>query len=181
MHKSSMKPRAVVIGGTGMLAGLLDRLLDSHNVIALARGLTHPWPTEPITTVRCDYQNNADVNDAVDRLIADPRPIDLIVSWIHSPTEDVERRLIQPLLARYLKCRWVAIRSSAASRPVHAAMPEWLPDTSTFVTVRLGFVIEGDRSRWLSDHEIVAGVAEAILTGNDSVTVGTLDPWSRRP
>ena len=45
----------------------------------------------------------------------------------------------------------------------------------------LGFVVEGGRSRWLTDAEIAAGVLAAIDGDEDPSVVGTVRPWTMRP
>ncbi|NUN53550.1 MAG: hypothetical protein HUU06_12290 [Planctomycetaceae bacterium] len=45
----------------------------------------------------------------------------------------------------------------------------------------LGFVREGDRSRWLTDAEIAAGVLGAIAADRPRTVVGVVEPWSARP
>jgi hypothetical protein len=47
--------------------------------------------------------------------------------------------------------------------------------------VVLGFVVEGSRSRWLTDSEISAGVVAAIEGDAEHSVVGTVVPWSLRP
>ena len=47
--------------------------------------------------------------------------------------------------------------------------------------VILGFVREGDHSRWLTDPEISAGVLEALYGGKLRSAVATLTLWSKRP
>jgi len=56
-----------------------------------------------------------------------------------------------------------------------------VPACCIYHQVQLGFVIEGDRSRWLTHSEISGGVIEAIRGGLPRHVVGTLEPWSRRP
>ena len=47
--------------------------------------------------------------------------------------------------------------------------------------VVLGFVVEGTRSRWLTDDEISAGVVRALESGEDRTLVGVLEPRAMRP
>ncbi len=50
-----------------------------------------------------------------------------------------------------------------------------------YAAVVLGFVVEGGRSRWLSNDEISDGVFAAIESGAALSIVGTLEPWSAHP
>jgi hypothetical protein len=45
----------------------------------------------------------------------------------------------------------------------------------------LGFVLEGNHSRWLTHAEISGGVIHSIQTQSKRHVVGTLTPWYRRP
>ena len=45
----------------------------------------------------------------------------------------------------------------------------------------LGFVLEGNTSRWHTNKEIAAGVNRAIQADEERFVVGTLEPWEMRP
>jgi hypothetical protein len=47
--------------------------------------------------------------------------------------------------------------------------------------VILGFIIEEDRSRWLTNSEISNGVLRAIESNSKVSVVGTVRPWTARP
>lgn len=47
--------------------------------------------------------------------------------------------------------------------------------------VILGFVIEDEASRWLTDTEISNGVIDAVINDKDIFTVGKVEPWKKRP
>jgi len=45
----------------------------------------------------------------------------------------------------------------------------------------LGFVVEGEASRWLSNAEISDGVGRALESDQAMTIAGIVTPWSRRP
>ncbi|WP_244527775.1 hypothetical protein [Virgibacillus chiguensis] len=56
-----------------------------------------------------------------------------------------------------------------------------LPASCVYYQIRLGFVIEEDQSRWLTNKEISDGVIKAIKNKNRITTIGQLEPWEKRP
>ena len=47
--------------------------------------------------------------------------------------------------------------------------------------VVLGFRVVGDRSRWLTNDEISAGVLDAVRNDRPLSVIGQVDPWAARP
>lgn len=47
--------------------------------------------------------------------------------------------------------------------------------------VQLGFILYGNRSRWLTHDEISNGVITCIQNKLKKFVVGTLEPWDKRP
>jgi hypothetical protein len=47
--------------------------------------------------------------------------------------------------------------------------------------IHLGFVIDGNKSRWLTHQEISDGVIRCIRMNTRKLIVGTLTPWDKRP
>ena len=78
------------------------------------------------------------------------------------------------------------VLGSAHADPAHpervaemAEAAEGLP--IDYQAVVLGFVIEGGKSRWLTNAEISAGVLAALESGAPFRIVGTVEPWSAKP
>lgn len=53
--------------------------------------------------------------------------------------------------------------------------------TIRYHQVILGFVRQGNRSRWLTDAEISAGVIAALQSDQRDSIVGIVEPWPLRP
>ncbi|MBK7159886.1 MAG: hypothetical protein IPH77_15465 [Ignavibacteria bacterium] len=47
--------------------------------------------------------------------------------------------------------------------------------------ILLGFVIEDEKSRWLTNTEISNGVIDALKKDEDTFIVGKVEPWEKRP
>jgi hypothetical protein len=60
-----------------------------------------------------------------------------------------------------------------------AAIREAIGDC--YSQVILGFVLDGNSSRWLTNDEISAGVIKAIEQPEEISIVGSIEPWERRP
>ncbi|WP_211316774.1 hypothetical protein [Oceanobacillus arenosus] len=56
-----------------------------------------------------------------------------------------------------------------------------VPGNCQYHQVQLGFIIEKDHSRWLTNEEISNGVIEAINQKEDVHTVGIIEPREIRP
>lgn len=177
----------LVIGGSGMLAGLVERLAgQGRRVSVVARGearLQRLAARHPnIHPVPLDYYDDAALDAGLSQAVAGCGPIARCVAWMH---DDSKRRALQ--IARQVSDVYCEVLGSASADPARPQrLAEWhdlfrpLPTPALRLAV-LGFVVEGDRSRWLTDAEIRAGVGRA-LTSDDPVTiVGTVTPWSARP
>lgn len=54
-------------------------------------------------------------------------------------------------------------------------------DALQYHQVQLGFKIEDSHSRWLTNEEISQGVIDSIQHDRLLHTVGTMEPWEKRP
>ena len=172
---------ALVVGGSGMLADSCRALLDvSDKVSVLARDERRIRGIAPaIHPVLCDYKDT----DAFAVALAALDPPDLAIAWIHGRLPDARRALAERVKPGG---RLVHVLGSAHGDPSHperlaemAKAAEGLP--ITYQAAVLGFVVEGSRSRWLSNDEISRGVFEAVQSGAPLRIIGTVEPWSARP
>lgn len=172
---------ALVVGGSGMLAGLSRSLLDiSDRVSVLARSAERVRAIAPaLEPVICDYNDATAVSDALNVL----PPPGLVVAWIHGRAPELRRALASRVTPGG---RFVQVLGSAHGDPSHperlsemAAAAESLP--VTYQAVILGFALDAGRSRWLTHEEISTGVFHAIMADVPRAIVGTVEPWSARP
>jgi hypothetical protein len=172
---------ALVVGGSGMLAGCCRALLDvSDKVSVMARDALRIHAIAPaIQPVLCDYKDEAAFVPALAAL----DPPDLVVAWVHGRLPDVRRALAGRVCANG---RFVQVLGSAHGNPSHperlaemAQVAEGLP--LAYQAAVLGFVVENGGSRWLTNDEISSGVFAAIQSGAPISIIGTVEPWTARP
>ncbi len=172
---------ALVVGGSGMLAGACRSLCDqADRVSVLARNDKRIRAIAPeIEPIACDYNDGVALSETLARL----EPPDLVIAWIHGRAPHARRALAQCVRA---EGRFIQVLGSAHADPAH---PERLKEMEhaadglpiDYQAVVLGFVVEAGASRWLTNAEISAGVFAAIEPAAPFSIVGTVDPWSARP
>src|SRR3569832_2707220 len=107
---------ALVVGGSGMLAGCCRALLDvSDKVSVMARDARRINAIAPaIRPVLCDYMDEA----ALALTLAALDPPDLVVAWVHGRLPDVRRALAERVKP---KGRFVQVLGSPHGDPTHPA------------------------------------------------------------
>lgn len=171
----------LVVGGSGMLAGLCRALGDcSDRVTVLARNEKRIRAIAPsIEALVCDYNDGTELAEMLGTIA----PPDLLVAWIYGRAPHARRALAESVAA---EGRFVQVLGSAHGDPSH---PERLVEMAEatdglpidYQAVVLGFVVDGGRSRWLTNDEISAGVFSAVQSAVPFSIVGTVEPWSAKP
>lgn len=174
----------LVIGGSGMLAGLVEEIARSgHAVSVVARGAgrlqrlaarhpnIHPLPLDYFVEERFE---------AGLALAAHQRgPFSRCVAWMHDDSKARAVKIAQQVSGVY--CEVLGSASADPARPERLA--EWqalIPPQKLRLAV-LGFVVENGTSRWLTDAEISDGVGRALASDDPVTVVGTVTPWAARP
>jgi hypothetical protein len=191
-----MRPEPVehtlVVGGTGMLAQA------AMHLAARARHLTMVARTEQslqrfgmglaerglqATLVAVDYQNPSAFLAAIDRAIARHGVPGVVLGWFHNSAPALA--LARHLAGRGQPVRFFHVLGSASASPVAGLAEQRAPYETLrgieYHQIVLGFVVEGERSRWLTQDEISFGVIEAMAAERATWIVGTVEPWSARP
>ena len=181
-----MAPHILVVGGTGMLAGLVEALAGDGGRLSLvsrrasAAGL-------PGRAFDADYHDEAAFTAALDAAVAGQGPIDLAVAWFHTLRIAAPRRLAERVGTPAAPGRLVQVLGSATADPARpdrlrtaAAVAEGLPHCR-LAQVVLGFRLEAQGARWLTEAEISAGVLRAVREDLPFSVVGQVEPWSARP
>lgn len=157
--------RALVLGGTGMLAGVATALLDDGWLVVLPsrrRPATATGNGHPATWVKADWTDpSALASTASDAL---GRPADLLVAWVHRGVRVSVLRAVAPLLADGAPV--VEVHGSASANPLGGCPDPVLPGHPTQQVV-LGFVRHAGRTRWLTHEEISAGVLDGVQRALD--------------
>lgn len=181
----------LVVGGSGMLAGLCARLAaDGRTVTVLARDrdrldrLAARVPEGRLHGMSIDYRDGRELDLALQRATAAHGPIERAICWVHD-----EIAPEAPLrIAAHVRRAFHHVLGSASADP---SAPDGLAasrrrfaeayPTLAYRAIILGFVVEADgRSRWLTNAEISEGVHLA-LAGAEAEVVGVVSPWSARP
>jgi hypothetical protein len=176
-------PHILVVGGTGMLAGLTEALAsDGGRLSHLSRHASRSG-RPGITGYDVDYYDEAAFVAALDAA----GPIDVAVAWLHSVTIPAARRLAERVGSPQAPGRLFQVLGSATGDPAH---PDRLATAASVAAdlpycrlrqVVLGFEIEDGQSRWLTDPEIAAGLLDAVRADRPYSIVGRVEPWSARP
>lgn len=152
--------RALVLGGTGMLAGCAASLLDAGWRVVLPSRRRPVLPEDRPGSahwVRADWHDPstlaAGVAEALDG------PADLLVAWVHSEVRAPVLRAVAPLLAAHAPV--VEVHSSTSVKPL-GGCPDPVLDEHPTQQVVLGHVRNAGRTRWLTHREIVSGVLDAV-------------------
>ena len=153
---------ALVIGGTGMLAGVCLHLArEGYSVSVIGRTLSKfkrlqvESPPNSIFPLITDYDTD-DVFDEINKAIRERGPFDLIISW--TPNYSVLERICEmnhgdtPFRLFHVK----------GSRRYFEDEPIQIPSQCNYRKVFLGFVMEDSGSRWLTHDEIANGVIKQI-------------------
>lgn len=179
---------ALVIGGSGMLSGASLWLAEQgYRVSVIGR---NPQKLRRLSDrnanlfgVSADYSRAAEFAATLQDLMNSRGPASLVVAWIHFDEERVIRQTADAIrLAGGEDFPWHlyhVLGSSSNLDEILKTVP--VPASCTYHQVQLGFVIEGNRSRWLTHSEISGGVIEAVRGSLPRHVVGTLEPWSMRP
>lgn len=154
--------RALVLGGTGMLAGVASALLDDGWYVVLP---SRRRPALPATDgngrgarwVKADWTMPTALADSARDALGGP--VDLLVAWVHREVRSAVLRAVVPLLAP--EAPVVEVHGSASANPV-GGCPEPILAGHPTQQVVLGYVRHAGRTRWLTHDEVSAGVLDAV-------------------
>jgi len=148
---------ALVIGGTGMLAGLVKKLSDQFDTVGVV-GRTQTKMqsvqsfSEKIIPVMVDYTDTTALTKSLDTFVKTYGRPELVVSWIHSTSPEAHM-----IVAGYCTDEFYDITGHGGTNPDHPSRQREKAIRAkglTYHRVILGQV--GDR--WLTDQEISNGV-----------------------
>jgi NAD(P)-dependent dehydrogenase (short-subunit alcohol dehydrogenase family) len=170
---------ALVVGGSGMLAGLCRRLAgDGWQVTVVGRDqrkLGRATVGDPrLHPLSVDYEDVAAFAAALDAAVAARRPIRLAVCWVRSWAP---QSLLVAAGAIAVGGRLFHIVSSRAGNASTAAVEVAAARAGLrYRQVQLGAVADGTERRWLTNDEISAGVYAAVIADRPYHLVGTVAP-----
>ncbi|MFO7193850.1 hypothetical protein [Thermocrispum sp.] len=181
-----MPRRAVVLGGTGMLAGVASRLVDDGWLVVLPSRRYSPLPdyAEPGSGRALWVQARWERPERLARDTANALggKADLLVAWVHNEYRRSVLYAVEPLLAPGAPV--VEVFDAPPEDKFAGDVIATLPD-HPMQQVVLGYVRDGDRLRWLTHSEVVDGVLMAVeraMSGAPTTEhyVGQARAWSAR-
>lgn len=176
---------ALVIGGTGMLANVSVWLSENgYHVSVIGRypekmqRLIEQNPAQ-MTPVLVDYTNTKILAEQLHRIQKKNGPIHLVVAWVHSTGQQVIPCLTESLSNSQ---SWKLFHLNGSSSNLQEIKAKTaVPIHVHYHQILLGFKIENDASRWLTNEEISDGVIKAIREDKSEHIIGTIAPWEKRP
>lgn len=178
----------LVVGGTGMLAEVTQWLNAKGNIVTLmARN------KEKLERVSksCKYPENNRImslnyedSDRLRAYIQEEQKkhgnYTMVVAWIHSTAPDALRIIIDEINKFQQPFQLFQVLGSRSDlQEIRSRLN--VPLKCDYRQIQLGFIIENNKSRWLTNDEIANGVIQAIINDDPVTVVGTLQPWSMRP
>ena len=185
---------ALVVGGTGMLWDVsiyLASKFDTVSVIAKSSyRLNNLWEEAEaenlhINPLQLDYKDEEHLEQSLQEAIKQHGPIDLIIAWIHNEAPEAPVSIGKILDNQGTKYHYFDLWGFAAtsdSDPETEREEELQEfDNIVYHKVVLGFIIEDDGSRWLTNEEISKGVIRAIEKNEPLHIIGEISPISEKP
>src|SRR5436190_3444255 len=157
--------RALVLGGTGMLAGAVASLVDDGWLVVLPSRRYAPIPVADSDIpgsgralwVAADWSEPDLLAQRAKRALGGRAQ--LLIAWVHREHRETVLHAVAPLLAP--RAPVVEVHGSTSADPL-GGCPEPVLDSHPTQQVVLGFVYTGGRTRWLSDAETSKGVLDAV-------------------
>ncbi|MYL32867.1 short-chain dehydrogenase [Pontibacillus yanchengensis] len=175
---------ALVIGGTGMLKDVSLWFADNGFVVSvIGRGKSkhedmkesslHP---ELINSLMVDYKSQLLLKDYVRSAIEKYGPISIVVSWTpFLPSIELIDHIVSE------KSQSWKLYQIKGSRRYFEDGSLKLSSNCIHRNIYLGFVINNDTSRWLTNKEIANGVIKSIEEECSESIIGVLHPYEKRP
>ncbi|MCU9615005.1 short-chain dehydrogenase [Caldibacillus lycopersici] len=180
---------ALVIGGTGMLANTsLWLASQGYHVSVIGRNpskmeslISKAIDHSRITPVIVDYRDKSQLRKKLRETMEQNGQITLVVAWIHSDAEQALQTIVNEVSHQNDE-KWKLFHVLGSSKNLSEMKATIrLLDSICYHQVQLGFVMESGYSRWLTNEEISQGVIDAIQNEKLLNTVGTVEPWEKRP
>ncbi|MFN3634052.1 short-chain dehydrogenase [Exiguobacterium profundum] len=165
---------ALVIGGSGMLAGTALWLAEvGYHVSIIGRNaekvsrLTDQSPGR-LSAILVDYRDDFRLQEALRRSRTVYGDFDLVVAWIHSDVADALPCVLSSLRGGTDVFHVLGSRSN----PSDVRNGLTIPEDVRYHQVQLGYQVVKGKRRWLTHEEIAGGVVEAIQEKKPLCLVG---------
>ena len=178
MHSNK---HALVIGGTGMLGDVCIALARKGYLVSIIgrtrskfQRIISDSPVDSIFPIVVDY-DSSEVMEEVTNVIEEKGSIDLIVSW--TPNYSALERICEANRG----IDHFRLFQVKGSRRYFIDEELQIPENCTYRKVFLGFMLENERSRWLTHEEISSGVISQIESDQPTGIIGQIQPYELRP
>ncbi|WP_063480192.1 hypothetical protein [Paenibacillus glucanolyticus] len=177
---------ALVIGGSGILANTSLWLADEGFTVSVIGRDNHKLSkltgmSKNIIPISVDYYNERLFSSEIHNSITTNGPYDLVVRWIHNN----DKQIIDTISSEIRKVTnegwnlFHILGSNSNLEDIRSKM-DYI-ENCDYHQIQLGFIMENDKSRWLTHDEISNGVINGIKSNSKKYLVGTLTPWSKKP
>lgn len=186
-------PHVLVAGGTGMLREVC-LYFASHgctvSVIARDQSKFNEMIESKseygfINPIKVDYSDYFYLEEKLRSAIDNYGKIETAVCWIHSSAPEAPYVIADVLNNQGVKCKYFQVLGSSEANPftanvnIHFTFERFV--NLIYKKIILGFVIDDEKSRWLTEIEISNGVIDAIVREQDSYIIGKVEPWEMKP
>ena len=138
-----------------------------------------------IHRVQKDYTNFESIKNLISGSINKFGQISMVISWIHSIAPGLPFIIAEIINISPSQCDYFDILGSAYANPAvtnDKREKEFSKlEHINYHKVILGFVRDGNSSRWLRNDEISFGIITAITGNYHEYLVGTVESWNKRP
>jgi len=186
-------PHVLITGGTGMLKDVPHYFTrHGYTVSVIARnpeGLNKLIEAKDqhgfINPVKVDYSDNYLLEEKLKSAIDNYGKIETAVCWVHSTAPDALGIIADVLNEQNIKLKFyhivgcVNIEPDGQNKEFEIRITKY--DNIIYKKVILGFVIEDEASRWLTDTEISNGVIDAVINEDNVYVVGRIEPRDQLP
>ncbi|GLQ97130.1 hypothetical protein [Dyella mobilis] len=182
---------ALIVGGTGMLAGasrFIAARTQTTSLLARTQAslssLRQSLPAHlDVATTAVDYRSAQAFSEAIRIRVEAAGAPDVVLAWIHA--EHAAQALAAQLASYGSTLRFFHVLGSASASPAASLLRrrmhyDALPGLS-YHQIVLGFICDERGSRWLCDDEIAQGTIQAVSAGAPKHVVGVVEPWEARP
>lgn len=178
---------ALVVGGTGMLSDVTVWLAKQGYSVSVIGRNKHRMdktikrcPYSVIHPILLDYSNLDELDSKLRDAVTYFKDIELVVAWVHSYADEALAKLLAIISEITRDYRLFHVLGSSAD------LQQWrskLTDHPKYKyhQIQLGFIINNEKSRWLTNAEIASGVIEAITKQESVHIIGVTEPMNRRP
>jgi NAD(P)-dependent dehydrogenase (short-subunit alcohol dehydrogenase family) len=178
-ESGTAQQHALVVGGSGMLAGLGRSLAEAEWLVTvvgrdeekLARATSGERRLEPLSV---DYEEVGVFSAALVTAAAARGPIELAVCWIRSWAPDALRAAADVVAPDGRLFHVLGSRGGDASAAMIAELEA--RERLRYRQVQLGGVATAGGHRWLTNDEISSGVFAAVIADRPFYLVGTAAP-----